>query len=334
MRSGRLQSRSASVWSSARAAVGCRHGKAFAGAIAAFGLCLSGSTPCAEPSAWAPSLSQPSSLVALDLEFAVRARKALLQDEVLVRQMLGVTVRNRVATLWGRASSASVARRAEDCLRNLPGLVAVCSELFIDPCAELQKTPPDQPEAHSQSRMPDTRPLQGLLVHRAGQPGLASGQEFPWRPAGRTGLGMSSSPSTDRSAEVDRPGRVTLPGFPSEDTAPRPVGASTTPSAVTNRETTAVMPTIVLPPADELSRATQSSPPVNAQTHSSLVQATEALRLADQRFWGIRAEVRGDTVYLRGVVYCWEHLFELARAVARLRGVKDVRFDEVQAESP
>ena len=42
-------------------------------------------------------------------------------------------------------------------------------------------------------------------------------------------------------------------------------------------------------------------------------------------------EVRGDTVYLRGTVYRWEHLFELARSASRLPGVRQVLFDEMRA---
>jgi len=73
-------------------------------------------------------------------------------------------------------------------------------------------------------------------------------------------------------------------------------------------------------------------PLTGSRTTSGLAQAVEALRVADDRFRGVRVEVRGDTVYLRGTVYCWEHLFELARAASRLPGVRQVFFDEIRAE--
>jgi hypothetical protein len=97
------------------------------------------------------------------------------------------------------------------------------------------------------------------------------------------------------------------------------------------------MPTIILPrlpAAEDAAQPARRPSLLSTQTNPSLVQAIEALRLGDERFWGIRAEVRRDGVYLRGVVYRWEHLFELARAIARLPGVKQVLFKDVRAESP
>jgi len=86
------------------------------------------------------------------------------------------------------------------------------------------------------------------------------------------------------------------------------------------------------PPAANSARATLPSLPAGSQTASGLAQAVEALRRADDRFRGVRVEVRADTVYLRGTVYRWEHLFELARSTSRLPGVRHVRFDEMRAE--
>jgi osmotically-inducible protein OsmY len=71
-----------------------------------------------------------------------------------------------------------------------------------------------------------------------------------------------------------------------------------------------------------------------APAASNLTHAIEALRLADERFYRVRVEVRGDVVYLAGTVNSWEHLFELARSVSRLPGVRQVRFGEVRAETP
>jgi hypothetical protein len=94
------------------------------------------------------------------------------------------------------------------------------------------------------------------------------------------------------------------------------------------------MPTIILPSVPPAEDTPQSARPSSPQNKDSLVQAIEALRFADQRFWGIRAEARRDSVYLCGVVDRWDHLFEFARAVARLPGVRQVLFEEVRAESP
>jgi hypothetical protein len=97
------------------------------------------------------------------------------------------------------------------------------------------------------------------------------------------------------------------------------------------------MAPILLPSAPAATGSPQGklpSLPTSSQTSFSLFQAIETVRLADRRFRGIRVEVRGDAVFLRGTVYRWEHLYELARSVSRLPGVRRVFFEEVQAESP
>ncbi|MFN4260236.1 MAG: BON domain-containing protein [Gemmataceae bacterium] len=61
-----------------------------------------------------------------------------------------------------------------------------------------------------------------------------------------------------------------------------------------------------------------------------LEAAVEQLRLRDQRFRGIQPEIDGGIVFLRGNVQSWEHLHELARAVAQLPGVERVILDQIR----
>ncbi|HLJ96230.1 MAG TPA: hypothetical protein VKU02_23855 [Gemmataceae bacterium] len=91
------------------------------------------------------------------------------------------------------------------------------------------------------------------------------------------------------------------------------------------------MPAITLP-ADP-ARALPAPSSAVAQAPSGLSQAIEALRLEDDRFRGVRVEVLGETVTVHGTVACWEHLFELASSIARVPGVRQVRFGYVRAES-
>jgi hypothetical protein len=91
-----------------------RHPTRFAAGVAAVLLCCLRVPSRAEPPTWLPSPAPPKSHVSEDLELSLRARDALFQDKVLAGQLLGISVRNGVATLWGRASSPNVARRAED----------------------------------------------------------------------------------------------------------------------------------------------------------------------------------------------------------------------------
>jgi hypothetical protein len=64
---------------------------------------------------------------------------------------------------------------------------------------------------------------------------------------------------------------------------------------------------------------------------ADLTQTIDTLRRADARFDRIQTEVRNGVVYLRGSISRWEDLFDLARSVSRLPGVKRVILEEVAA---
>jgi osmotically-inducible protein OsmY len=82
------------------------------------------------------------------------------------------------------------------------------------------------------------------------------------------------------------------------------------------------------PPAERDSRTPMTA--ANPFAPTPLLDAVEALCRRDIRLAGVRAEVRGSVVYLRGQVYRWEDLFELARAVGQLPGVECVVLQDIR----
>ncbi len=85
----------------------------------------------------APATPRDTSLG--DFERMVFARQALQQDDQLGALNLGVTVRGRVATLWGGIPSEALARRAEERLRGTAGITTVRNELRIEPRRDVKK---------------------------------------------------------------------------------------------------------------------------------------------------------------------------------------------------
>jgi osmotically-inducible protein OsmY len=80
--------------------------------------------------------------------------------------------------------------------------------------------------------------------------------------------------------------------------------------------TTTVMPVIPLPTPEPT-------------TAGGLAQAVERLRQGKARLRGVRAEINGGVVRLRGQVSAWPDLYDLAKAIARLAGVRQVVIDDV-----
>ena len=65
---------------------------------------------------------------------------------------------------------------------------------------------------------------------------------------------------------------------------------------------------------------------------AAVVSAVKNLIMADERFRGIRFEVKDNKVYLTGVVYGWPNLHEVARAITRVPGVEAVVLQDVRAQ--
>jgi hypothetical protein len=66
-----------------------------------------------------------------DLLQTIRARQILHDDEELRGLLIGVSVRNRVATLWGPVPKLDLGLRAESCLRGVPEIRDVRNELAV-----------------------------------------------------------------------------------------------------------------------------------------------------------------------------------------------------------
>src|SRR3712207_6613159 len=68
-----------------------------------------------------------------DILYTMQARKLLAEDAALRPLNLGVSVKNRVATLWGPVPKAELGRQAESRLRKMIELRDVRNELDVTP---------------------------------------------------------------------------------------------------------------------------------------------------------------------------------------------------------
>lgn len=72
---------------------------------------------------------------ARDWVLSNQARRALLKDEQIASLNVGVTVKDKVATIWGTLPSADVGKRAEEMLKKINGIASVVNECKIVPPA-------------------------------------------------------------------------------------------------------------------------------------------------------------------------------------------------------
>jgi hypothetical protein len=68
-----------------------------------------------------------------DVQLAVYARQALMDDEMLAPLNVGVSVRQSVATLWGPVPSPAHVQRARERVQRVRGVIEVRSELHVAP---------------------------------------------------------------------------------------------------------------------------------------------------------------------------------------------------------
>jgi hypothetical protein len=97
-----------------------------------------------------------------------------------------------------------------------------------------------------------------------------------------------------------------------------------------------LMPAIAIPlrqpVADQAPPAAMLAPMRATDQPLALAQAIERLRQSDERYRGVRPEVSGGIVHLRGTVANPQDLFALAKAIAQLPGVQRVILEEVRTE--
>jgi osmotically-inducible protein OsmY len=294
--------------------------------VKAFMICMAGGIVLGGVAAQSPPWSARSlpagDAKLLDLELSLRARQ-VLQDDSLADLNLGVSVRDRVATLWGTVPNRDVARRAEERLRQVIGLTSVLSQLHVNDhkgkdigprnlASLAQRVPLTEPQVtHSANR-------QDAMVRRIDDHALAPSRQTVWRPALRRapedpistpGIGADACPAW-------------VPYLPQGESSPWTPGKPA--------ERTVPSPRLPLSPAS----AGAETPDSTDSSSARLTKAVDAERLKDERFYQVRPEVRGGVVYLRGTVYRAEHIYELARSVSRLPGVERVVLENIQTNVP
>ncbi len=106
---------------------------------------------------------RPTDAAGRDVEHTMQARKLLHNEPDLATLNIGVSVQNRVATLFGPVPSVDAIFRAELCLRSMIGLVEIRNEMFVSDQVEPIRPPV---KLHSPSiNPPDVTPP--LLPHKA-----------------------------------------------------------------------------------------------------------------------------------------------------------------------
>src|SRR5947209_6585754 len=102
------------------------------------GLITAALLACAVSPAFVPAAGAPAKADASfdELKLEAAARKALLQDKRLGGLNVGVTVRDRVATLWGPLPSAEAVNEALERLKQVPGIVKVVDTTKVSPPAD------------------------------------------------------------------------------------------------------------------------------------------------------------------------------------------------------
>lgn len=76
-----------------------------------------------------------------DVRATIQARKLLADDPELAKWNISVSVRDRVATLWGSVPSAEIAFRAELRLKAMIELTEVRNELFVSDLVKPMRVP-------------------------------------------------------------------------------------------------------------------------------------------------------------------------------------------------
>ena len=91
----------------------------------------------------------------------------MLKDPLLAKLNLGVNVKSTTAILWGDVDDAKLSRRAEEVIRQVPGVLAVQNNLNIlaadDPLLEIVKQQAASPPPSVV--LPPARPARSPASH-------------------------------------------------------------------------------------------------------------------------------------------------------------------------
>jgi hypothetical protein len=282
----------------------------------------------------APQSSRPPALVKeeatptfRDLELTLQARAALLKEGAFSALNVGVSVRQRVATLFGTLPSLELARRAEELIQQIPGLIEVRNDLQVDRSDQPRTRSfalPSLDRAGSTESSALSGPFQApaALVRRPTEHGPAPAQELPWRPGKSSRSILTTLPTTDLPGSASRlagPDRLASPPQPNSEVSWRPQRTAGNHSATASAGS---KPAAVL------------LPPVRLEPSVPVAEAVEALRQREERFRPIRSDVQGARVYLHGSVIRWEDLFAFAKSISLLPGVEQVILQDIHAGVP
>jgi BON domain len=319
-------------------------------------LALASASRAADTRDWVPVGPPPEDATAHDLELTLRAREALLRDPQLQQARLGVSVFHRRATLWGDVPTAEVGERAHRCLQRIIGLQEIRDEWHVagpEPAGDRMAGPLQERVDAADPPFSQPRRIRGALVGRPEADNRAPGRDLLWhpldnrrrRPAGAQEA-AAPAPATDGQSPNGetvlwlpklrqelgwRPGLVSpLPTRASratEDADPVALPAIRLTHPADGQPATVVDPLPSVPAQRERNPVSTSSP-----LAANLIQEQiERLRRSDARFAGLRVDLKEGIVSLSGVASHWEHVYDLARSIARLPGVQRVILKDVQA---
>jgi osmotically-inducible protein OsmY len=240
-----------------------------------------------------------------DCRLTSRARMALDNDVQLGTLSLGVSVRDEVASVWGSVPSTALADRAVNCLKRVPGVARVENQLTVespgDPLVDFLKLP---------ARPLSPKPIPGMRVlnpvETAPKSTRTSHGPVPiWQaapvPSVAPTLGTAEPKLTSRTPEAGAAGPLTMPAIPLPVTRPGAVPLGT-----------------------------GEATPVKAET-ADLARSIADLQQGNDRLNGIKPEVRGGTIVLRGTIRDWAELHTFARRISTLPGVERVVLDGVRS---
>lgn len=121
----------------------------------------------------------------VDTGLVVKARQALADDDELAEWNLGVSVHDRVATVWGDVPSAGLSKRACARVRLVPGIAEVVSDVRIRPLLDGERQPRQLAESEPWLPNPELRPRTESLARDWAEPAWSAtttGSLPQWRP--------------------------------------------------------------------------------------------------------------------------------------------------------
>jgi osmotically-inducible protein OsmY len=279
-----------------------------------------------------------------DLQLLLRIRKSLLQDDELARHMIGVSVREHVAALWGSVPSPELSQRAEQRTRQVLGVAAVRNELRIASPSENDR--PVVVRRPAQSRDMLSNPIAmgpasvrksprelGTIADKARVDVTLHWQPARTEPASSTFVReatdqreLATGPLTrdTKTANVELPAKPALAETSSSRTRQPDEKVVTLPAIQISREERYALerPLAIL---SSSSRLHENDP---------LTRSIEALQKSDVSFLAVSYRISNGDVYLTAKTEHATAQFALAQKVSQLPGVKKVILEDAPSKSP